>query len=280
MNRLLTSAAVLLVGLAAPAIVHAADDPQPPTIATATATPQPTESATTPTPEPTASPSPGPTPRSPARARKTDVTSETTALGSRSTLVIIGDSTAAWFSNAVGSRARGWWSFAAAELGLTPFVSAENGSGMWARGNKCQGTNFMDRLGELDAVASDTRAVIVAGGRNDYHGCLNGSYKAIRRTSTEAAIRHYLEALATKVDALGIPREHVYVTTIWGATQRTYATYIWRQERAVAQELGFRYALVRYLDTQYTIDGTHPNLVGNQRIWTSIKENSDILTLR
>lgn len=280
MNRLLSSAAVLLIGLAAPTIVHAADDPQPATTAataTATPTPQPGEAEASATPEPTASPTPEAPAASPSpTTRKTEATSQTTALGARSTLAIIGDSTTAWYSNAAGSPSRGWWSFAAEDLGLKPFVSAENGSGLWARGNKCTGTTFMDRLGELDPVADDIRTIIVAGGRNDYHGCKDGVYRPVKRASTEWAIKRYLTALAAKVDALGIPRDHVFVTTIWGATGRSYATYIWRQERAVAQELGFHYALVRYLDQPYTIDGTHPNLAGNKKIWASIKENSPI----
>lgn len=182
----------------------------------------------------------------------------------RPTVLVVGDSISAWYNDTPGSDSRAWWSFVAEHYGLRPIVTAEAGSGYWALGNKCTGTRFGGRLSAIKRERPDR--VIVAGGFNDDHGCLNGRKVPIKQASTKKAIRSYLTALAREADAIGLPRDHIAVFTPWGTLKKTTHTWTWREQKAVAESLGMTYLTVRFLDNHQLRDKIHPNLKGSEKL--------------
>ena len=178
-------------------------------------------------------------------------------------LLVIGDSMSAWYSDE-DTVSRGWWSYVGERYGMHVTLSAETGSGMWAKGNKCQGTRAADRLHALD---SRPDAVVVALGFNDTHGCDSRNRKVpIYRASSERAVAQYLDALAAKVDSIGMDRADVYVFTPWGSSKMDAHYWMWRAQKASADRLGFTYRVVRFNDRADTLDTIHPNASGSRAI--------------
>lgn len=239
----------------------AVSTPAPTTESEPSAEPEPTPEPT-PTPAPTTSvpkPSPTPTATKAARAASAPAPGEP--------LLVFGDSTSAWFSDQPGSPSQGWWSKVAAKADMRAVLSAESGSGMWARGNKCGGTRFYDRLSEIDRIKP--AKIIVATGRNDYHRCAGGQgqgYVTSSRARVEKAIADYMGALQRTVDRADIPRNEVYVTTPWGTAGRSVHTWMWKAQKREAEKRGFTYVTVRFLDDLFTLDKTHPNALGNTKL--------------
>lgn len=177
-------------------------------------------------------------------------------------MLVFGDSTSVWYNEQPGSRSEAWWAIVARQLGADVTLSAEHGSGMWARGNKCQGTRLADRLGEIDRVRPDI--VFVAMGFNDDHGCDSRNRKVpIYPASSKRAISMALTELAAHVDRAGLDRSQVNVFTPWGSAKPTTHRWMWREQKAVAERLGFTYITVRFNNRSETVDGVHQNRQGN-----------------
>ncbi|WP_311208792.1 MULTISPECIES: SGNH/GDSL hydrolase family protein [unclassified Aeromicrobium] len=178
-------------------------------------------------------------------------------------MLVYGDSTSSWYNEEPGSPSEGWWAIVARQLGADVTLSAEHGSGMWARGNKCQGTRLADRLGEVGRVRPDI--IIVAMGFNDDHGCdANNRKVPIYESSSKRAVDIALTALAARVDAAGLDRSTVYVTTPWGSSKMDVHYWMWREQKAVAERLGFTYVTtMRFNDREQTVDTVHQNRPGN-----------------
>ncbi|KQP81628.1 SGNH/GDSL hydrolase family protein [Aeromicrobium sp. Leaf291] len=189
-------------------------------------------------------------------------TSTPAGAGPNDRLLVIGDSTSSWYNEEPGSPSEAWWAIVARQLGADVTLSAEHGSGMWARGNKCQGTKFGDRLGEVSRIRPSL--IIVAGGFNDTHGCDASNKKVpIYESSSKRAVDIYLTALADRVDSIGLDRSKVYVTTPWGSSKMDAHYWMWREQKAVAERLGFTYVTMRFNDSAQTVDTVHQNRQGN-----------------
>lgn len=241
----------------------AVSTPAPTTEVEPSAEPEPTAEPT-PTPAPTTSaPKPSPTPT--ATASKAARAASAPAPGEP--LLVFGDSTSAWFSDQPGSPSQGWWSKVAAKADMRAVLSAESGSGMWARGNKCGGTRFDQRLSEIARIKP--AKIIVATGRNDYHRCRGGQgqgYVTSPRAQVELAISNYMTKLDKARKAEGIPANEVYVTTPWGTDGRSVHSWMWKAQKREAEKRGFTYVTVRFLDDLFTLDKTHPNALGNTKL--------------
>lgn len=185
-------------------------------------------------------------------------------------ITFIGGTFTSRLSDEVGSPSQGWWSKAAHRLGASSTtVSAEYGSSMIARGNQCRGTTYGDRLRYLKRVD----VIVVEAGSDEHLACATSGgtrYRATKGSERKKAIRAYLRRLGARVDALGIPRDHVFVVSPWGPKvgSRGKVARTWLSHYAVRAN-GFRYISTPRLKTNQTIDGAQPNarghhLIGNQ----------------
>jgi lysophospholipase L1-like esterase len=268
------AATIGTVGIVAAVVVPASSDetPAPEPVVTSTPSPAVAEPETTtsaPEPEPSAAPSAEPTkaaaPSTTATEPAATPTETTPTPSSGGRLLVFGDSTSAWFSDQPGSPSQGWWSKVAAKAGMEPVLSAESGSGMWARGNKCGGTRFDQRLSEI--ARTKPSKIIVATGRNDYHRCVGGQgqgYVTSPRAQVEKAISNYMTKLERAVKDAGLDPKDVYVTTPWGTDGRSVHVWMWKAQKREAEKRKFNYVTVRFLDDKHTLDRTHPNAAGNE----------------
>jgi lysophospholipase L1-like esterase len=261
------------IGIVAVVSVPASSDDATATTPGAAASAAPLEpTPSTQAPEPSATPDPQPAgQRADTHAEvaepEPEPTQTTPAPATRSRLLVFGDSTSAWYSDQPGSPSQGWWSKVAASAGMDPVLSAESGSGVWARGNKCGGTRFDERLPEI--ARTKPSKIIVATGRNDYHRCRGGQgqgYVTSSRAQIEQAIANYMTKLQRSVAAAGLQPGDVYVTTPWGTQLRSVHAWMWKAQKREAEKRGFRYVTVRFLDDTHTLDGTHPNAAGNTKL--------------
>lgn len=178
------------------------------------------------------------------------------------TITVVGDSITSWFRDEPGSVSQGWWSMLGRDLGATVVTLAEGGSGMNVRGNNCNGTTYGQRLQSLTTVDY----VIIEGGRNDMFGCTSTRQKkTLTRAQQKRGIAAYLGRLARRVDALGIPRDHVLVVSPWGTADRKRGYTIQGYLRLFSNRnhRGFSYVESKTLPTRMTFDNKHPNRDGS-----------------
>lgn len=178
------------------------------------------------------------------------------------TMLVFGDSMSA---RMVTTADQMWWGRVASQYGLTPVLSAQDGSGYWARGNKCRGTKFGERLSAIREVKPTV--IVVAGGFNDTHGC-DARYRKvpIKKTSSKRGVTLGMAALAAEVDKAGLPRSTVYITTPWGTEKKAAHYWMWRWQKSEAARFGFVYRTVRFNDRADTFDGIHPTGEGHRKI--------------
>ena len=190
-------------------------------------------------------------------------------------VLFIGDSITARYNNVTGSGNRGWWSYLAADMKMTPVTSAQGRSGTLRRGGlNCVGTTFGDRLPDIAKTAPGV--IVLAGGRNDAYYCLKGKTLRASRERTRVAVRDYFKKFAATVKAAKIPAKNVYVLTPWGSAAQADRTYIWTTYRTYARQYGFQWVPVSYLTDTYTVDATHPNTPGNKKLYRMVRDASNL----
>lgn len=187
-------------------------------------------------------------------------------------IFLVGDSFSARYGDAPGED-RAWWSYLREDLDARMTLSVESGSGMLMHGHRCGGTTFGERttLAALRDAAPDV--VVVQGAANDYGRCVDG-----RRTSVVAepsvvreGVRAYLGQLARDADAVGVPRDRVYVTAFWGSQDVQDRAVVVEAYRAAAGRFRLTFVDVPALQHRHTLDATtgdgdrlHPNAEGSR----------------
>ena len=187
-------------------------------------------------------------------------------------MMVIGDSITSMYSNEVGSRSEGWWSMLAGSLGAGSVItSAEGGSGMNVRGNRCTGTTFGERLGQVRRVD----ILVVEVGRNDYKVC-DGPTRVRRNTleSQKAGIDSYVRALSARVTQLGMRADQVWFITPWGTRDEGSGPALQGviQAAVTAPDIGFHFVQTPILADHLTFDGVHPNRAGNAVLAETLRE--------
>lgn len=186
------------------------------------------------------------------------------APGRGPSIMVYGDSITSFFTADKGSPSEGWWSIAGRRLKASSIrLSAEGGSGINSRGNRCDGTTFGERLQHLQRVD----ILIIEVGRNDYKQCVTrrkGRY--IDAAAQRAGINHFMNALSARVKQLGIDPRRVYLVTPWGSrdADRAAAIQWYIKSAAQAPGVGFTYIQTRRMRDSYTLDRVHPNQRGNR----------------
>jgi hypothetical protein len=196
----------------------------------------------------------------------------------RKTIMFVGDSMTANYSDIVGDSQRGWWSMVAADLNHRPIVAAVRHSGYLRYGMKnCSGSRFGSRLDAIVAAKPDV--LVIAGGRNDLEKCSNG--KAVKASPAEAssAIKTYYAALAKRLNAAGLKRSEVFVLTPWGTARADRAADIRSSVRYWATKNGFIWVPTRSLRASELVDGTHQNEDGNFSLYQQLMANKDFSRL-
>lgn len=189
-------------------------------------------------------------------------------------VLFIGDSTTARYNDVTGSAKRGWWSIVAHQYRLELRLSAESGSGMLHHGRRCAGTRFGDRLKAVDQARPDI--IFAIGGRNDYRYCVKGKAKRATQKQMRTAVKDYYRLLAKRADRLGVERDHVIVGTNWGTTLKKWRDPVKRAIKKYAKHYGFTYVALPTLKRSETVDGTHANKAGNERIARSLLDRKRV----
>lgn len=195
---------------------------------------------------------------------------EAAARATGPSITVLGGGLTVRFTEDSGSRAQGWWSIAAERVGATSVrTSAERSSSITARGNKCQGTTYGERLRYLKR--SDI--VIVEAGAEDHRVCKsNGKRKTLSRAKQKAAIAGFARALGKRVDKLKIPRSHVFFVTpqvpasskASGKLRDDIRRYTGRKHE------GFKYIATKRLTSSQTSRGELPNRVGSTKLGNKV----------
>jgi lysophospholipase L1-like esterase len=179
-------------------------------------------------------------------------------------MMVVGDSITSWYSDEPGSRSQGWWSMLGRRLGATSIrTSAEGGSGVNVRGNQCTGTTFGERLSALRRVD----VLVIEVGRNDYKTCPDDPrFRMAAADAQQLGMGAYARALSARVAELGMRPDQVWFVTPWGVRDETLAEPMRDTVRraVTAPAIGFGFVDTPILAAGLTLDGIHPNLVGNQ----------------
>ncbi len=181
--------------------------------------------------------------------------------GDLPSMVVVGDSISARYTDEPGSPLQAWWSLVARELGYVPTVLAESGSGYQRPGAGCTGTTFGDRPGVFDQPAPDL--VLVEGGRNDWARCEGTELVPVDARLVRAAADDFLERLTT-----AYPESRVVVLAPpWGPLQQRYADAVTAAVAEAADRHGCEFVRMDgVLSAGRSPDGVHPNLVGSTAI--------------
>jgi hypothetical protein len=192
--------------------------------------------------------------------------------------MVFGDSISARFNDEAGAAKQGFWSMVAHELGATPEVRAQGGSGFVNPGMVgCTGNTFAEQLagpGVADVVAS-AGAVIIEGGRTDTQTCRpGGGFDLVPNWR----VRRAAESFMAEVERLrGGDRACTIVVVPWGPAGRMdNRDRITNVVSQAAARHGFTFIdTLGLLDENTTIeDGVHPTRGGNKALTQAILDQS------
>lgn len=190
----------------------------------------------------------------------------------RDTMVVIGDSISAGYSDAGAPDRRAWWSMLAEMIDADPVVVAEGGAGYLRRGTRCRGRSFQQTIEANAALISSAAVVVIEGGVNDRAYCLtkrrNGHGDA---ASSGRQVSRAVRPALRRVAELAGPDATVIVTAPWGSAAKIGSSRRWipRIIEAAARENGLEYvdtATDAILPRHRTRDGVHPNRSGSTSI--------------
>lgn len=191
-------------------------------------------------------------------------------------LLVIGDSISAKSYYNRRANGKGWWAELVERTGAEILMSAENGSGLVRQGEHCLGTTFGERLERLNLTRADL--VVVEGGANDLYYC-TARDTMVRASGHELRQRipAFFDQLAAAVDAAGLPRDHVYVFTPWGADRLEQRKRIRKIIRANTRRIGAEYVEVPAFPLRLTRDGIHPTRKGSRFLYRKLVSRSTLL---
>lgn len=190
-----------------------------------------------------------------------DPSTDRARAGDQQSMLVVGDSISASYDDEPGSPLQAWWSIVARELGSTPTVLAEAGSGYQRAGAGCAGTAFGDRPGVFDQPSPDL--VVVEGGRNDWARCDGTDLVEVDPDVVLAAAEEFLGRLTQAYPDARI----VVLAPPWGPLHQQYADGVTDAIETAADRQGCEFVrLDGVLPAARTTDGAHPNLAGSTAI--------------
>ena len=196
-------------------------------------------------------------------ASEPDGQSDTATAGA--SLMVIGDSLARAFNDTPGSPRQGFWSMVAREVGATPHLAAQGGSGFVKPGlARCKGRTFLEQLQRplVRQRVIEAEAVIIEGGRNDTRTCAgHGNFAEVTAAQLLRAVNtfmHELQLLRGKDDC-------TIVITPWGPKGPDERERVTPVIREAARSHGFDFVdTVGLLNGKNAAaDGVHPTRSGN-----------------
>jgi hypothetical protein len=106
-----------------------------------------------------------------------------------------------------------------------------------------------------------------------------GAKKSLPRAKRKKGIVSYLSRLGRRVDALGIPRDHVLIVSPWGRSDRRrgYQIQSYLRLYSNARHERFTYVETRTLPASFTIDDKHPSPQGNAYLAATMRQAIDSL---
>ena len=181
--------------------------------------------------------------------------------GNQRSMVVVGDSISASYNDEPGSPLQAWWSLVARELGYTPTVLAEAGSGYQRPGAGCTGTAFGDRPGVFDQPSPDL--VVVEGGRNDWARCDGTELVEVDPKAVLAAADDFLGRLTRAYPDARV----VVLAPPWGPLHQQYVDGVTDAIETAARRHGCEFVRMDgVLPAARTPDGAHPDLRGSRAI--------------
>lgn len=181
--------------------------------------------------------------------------------GGPRSMVVVGDSISASYNDEPGSPLQAWWSLVARELGYTPTVLAEAGSGYQRPGAGCTGTAFGDRPGVFDQPSPDL--IVVEGGRNDWARCDGTDLVEVDSDVLLAAADDFLGRLTQAYPDARV----VVLAPPWGPLQQRYVTDVTDAIEAAAELHDCEFVRMDgVLPAHRTPDGVHPDVNGSKAI--------------
>ncbi|MRJ77133.1 hypothetical protein GEV29_11340 [Aeromicrobium sp. SMF47] len=194
------------------------------------------------------------------------------ATPARATMVVIGDSISAAYSDTGAPERRAWWSMLADTIDVDPIVVAEGGAGYLRRGTRCRGRSFQQSIDAHAALIRAAEVVVIEGGVNDRSYCLtrrrNGHGDA---PSSAQQVSRAVRPALRRVAELAGDDATVIVTAPWGGARKIAPSGRWipRIIEAAARENGLEYvdtATDAIRPRHRTLDGVHPSLSGSTAI--------------
>jgi len=191
--------------------------------------------------------------------------------GATPSMLVIGDSISASYTDQPGSTLQAWWSFVRHEIGHVPTVLAEPGSGYQRPGAGCRGTTFQQRPAVFDQPPPDL--VIVEGGRNDWARCDGASLEPVPASTVLAAADEFLGRLVAAYPDARI----VVLAPPWGPLQQRYADDVTAAIETAADRHDLQFVpMDGVLTEQRTPDGVHPDLDGSRAIAERVLEALEV----
>ncbi|MEG9226663.1 SGNH/GDSL hydrolase family protein [Aeromicrobium sp. Sec7.5] len=181
--------------------------------------------------------------------------------GDQRSMVVVGDSISASYDDEPGSPLQAWWSLVARELGYTPTVLAEAGSGYQRPGAGCSGTAFGDRPGVFDQPPPDL--VLVEGGRNDWARCDGTDLVEVDPEAVLAAADEFLGRLTRAYPDARV----VVLAPPWGPLHQQYVDGVTDAIETAAERHDCDFVRMDgVLPAARTTDGAHPDIAGSAAI--------------
>lgn len=190
-------------------------------------------------------------------------------------LLVIGDSITSKYNDRPGSPRQGYWSILARRFGAGADTKAEGNSGFVKPGRlDCSGTTFDQRLrGAFRHRVRDADALVVAGGRNDFHTCANGKLVWVSDAEIAAAVDKFFDDLL----AIRPPDRCTAVFTPWGPRGTRNRARVTSIIQRSATDHGYVFVGTAGVLTRYnTNDGIHPDRRGNERLATVLAQRTGL----